>query len=479
MKPLFLQLLCGLFCVALSVPAVSAQDTFEEYRRRQQQNFQQFKDERDKAFMDMLDRTWKEMEAFKAGTRYEKPKPVAAPEAPDRPDVPIAVGEDILIQDEFDIPVPEIRTEPIRLPAAARPFLVDFHATDVPLPTLPAPLLAGSLSQEVIRKYWGDMSSTDLSPIVQDFKNARDALQLNDWGYLQLLHEAAKKAYPGRPNEQTLMVWVYLLKSDIDVRIGFNRSRVYLLTPIDNTLYNATFLTLNGKRFYVIQFEQPHESVGSLYTYDGEYPGVNRRMSLNVDREVSLTADMVQREFTFDHQGKRYTLRVPVNRSAISYYEMYPQTDYAVYPLAKGSTSTLGSLTSQLNVLIDGQSQADAARTLLAFVQTAFEYKTDQDQFGREKWMMPEETLFYPYSDCDDRAILFAYLIRELTDLEVVGLLYPSHLTTAILLPGVAGDTITHNGKRYLAADPTYIGADIGMTMPQLKGETPQVIEVR
>jgi hypothetical protein len=93
--------------------------------------------------------------------------------------------------------------------------------------------------------------------------------------------------------------------------------------------------------------------------------------------------------------------------------------------------------------------------------------------------MMPEETLFYPYSDCDDRAILYAYLVRELTGLEVVGLLYPSHLTTAILLPGVSGDTIMHNGKRYLAADPTFIGADIGMTMPQLKGQAPQVIEIR
>jgi hypothetical protein len=194
---------------------------------------------------------------------------------------------------------------------------------------------------------------------------------------------------------------------------------------------------------------------------------------------VNLRTDMIERELQFTHQGKRYTLKVPVNRNAIAYYERYPQTDYPIYPMAKGSEATLSSLKSQLRVLLEGQSQADAARTLLNFVQTAFEYKTDQDQFGREKWMMPEETLFYPYSDCDDRAILYAYLVRELTGLEVVGLLYPSHLTTAILLPGVSGDTIMHNGKRYLAADPTFIGADIGMTMPQLKNQAPQVIEIR
>lgn len=468
-----------LIVLTAGIGAVSAQDTFEEYRRRQQQNFQQFKDERDKAFMDMLDRTWKEMEAFKAGTTYAAPKPVAIPAAPERPNVPVVIGEDIVIRDEFDIPAPEIRTEPIRLPAAARPFLVDFHATDVPLRAMPSPMLAGSVSQETIRKYWGDMSATEFAPIVQDLAKVRADLRLNDWGYLSLLHAVAKKAYPNRPNEQTLMVWFYLIKSDYDVRIGFNSTRAYLLTPIDNTLFNATFLTLNGKRFYVIQFDNPQERVGSLFTYDGDYPGVTKRMNLAVDRDVNLATDMIDREFRFTSQGKSYTLRVPVNRNAIAYYERYPQTDYPIYPTAKGTPGTLTSLTSQLRVVIQGQSPADAARTLLTFVQTAFEYKTDQDQFGREKWMMPEETLFYPYSDCDDRAILFAYLVRELTDLEVVGLLYPSHLTTAILLPGVPGDTITHNGKRYLAADPTFIGADIGMTMPQLKNQAPQVIEIR
>jgi len=469
----------GMIFLSIGCQTLMAQDTFEEYRRRQQQNFQQFKDERDKAFMDMLERTWKEMEAFKAGTTYAAPKPVAVPAAPDRPNVPVVIGEDIVIREEFDIPVPEIRTEPIRLPAAARPFLVDFHATDIPLRAIPSPMLAGSVNQETIRKYWGDMSATDFGPIVQDLAKVRADLGLNDWGYLMLLNSIAKKAYPNRVNEQTLMVWFYLIKSDYDVRIGFNSTRAYLLTPIDNTLFNATFLTLNGKRFYVIQLENPQERVGSLYTYEGDYPGVSKRMNLAVDRPVNLRTDMIERELQFTHQGKRYTLNVPVNRNAIAYYERYPQTDYPIYPMAKGTEATLSSLKSQLRVLLEGQSQADAARTLLNFVQTAFEYKTDQDQFGREKWMMPEETLFYPYSDCDDRAILYAYLVRELTGLEVVGLLYPSHLTTAILLPGVSGDTIMHNGKRYLAADPTFIGADIGMTMPQLKGQAPQVIEIR
>ena len=43
---------------------------------------------------------------------------------------------------------------------------------------------------------------------------------------------------------------------------------------------------------------------------------------------------------------------------------------------------------------------------LLRFVQTAFEYKTDEDQFNTENYLFPLETLHYPYSDCEDRSAL-------------------------------------------------------------------------
>ena len=91
--------------------------------------------------------------------------------------------------------------------------------------------------------------------------------------------------------------------------------------------------------------------------------------------------------------------------------------------------------------------------------------------------MFPEETLFYPYSDCEDRAILFAYLVRKLTPLEVVGLLYSDHVATAVKFSSyVAGDSRMYQGQRYVVSDPTYIGADVGMEMPQYKDAMPEII---
>ena len=86
----------------------------------------------------------------------------------------------------------------------------------------------------------------------------------------------------------------------------------------------------------------------------------------------------------------------------------------------------------KLTQQIKGKSQKDAANILIDFVQTAFEYQTDDVQFGYERPLFADETFFYPYSDCEDRSILFAHLVKDLLGLDVVLLYYPGHLATAV-----------------------------------------------
>ena len=54
------------------------------------------------------------------------------------------------------------------------------------------------------------------------------------------------------------------------------------------------------------------------------------------------------------------------------------------------------------------------ANLLLHYLHRAFPYKTDEAQFGVERTLFAEEMFHYPYSDCEDRSILFARLVRDL-----------------------------------------------------------------
>jgi len=163
----------------------------------------------------------------------------------------------------------------------------------------------------------------------------------------------------------------------------------------------------------------------------------------------------------------------------IDFYNNYPQTDYEVYFDASLSPEARYSLLNNLKPIIEGKSEVEAVNILLRFVQTAFEYENDETQFGREKPFFAEETLFYPYSDCEDRSVLFAYLVRNLLGLKVIGLDYPGHIATAVnFSTDIKGDFVEHKSEKYIICDATFINANLGQCMPRLQNVKPKFISI-
>ena len=147
---------------------------------------------------------------------------------------------------------------------------------------------------------------------------------------------------------------------------------------------------------------------------------------------------------------------------------------YANTPLEEEARQTLYP-TLQKNIA--GLTAKEAAERLLNFVQTAFVYEYDEKVWGGDRAFFAEETLYYPYCDCEDRSILFSRLIRDLLRLDVLLVYYPGHLATAVHFPdSIAGNYVTVSGRRFTICDPTYIGAPVGRTMPGMENRTAKVI---
>jgi hypothetical protein len=87
--------------------------------------------------------------------------------------------------------------------------------------------------------------------------------------------------------------------------------------------------------------------------------------------------------------------------------------------------------------------------------------------------MFTEETLVYKASDCEDRAVLFAQLIKKLFGVRVVGVKYSDHMSTALYIP-LKGDSVRVGKRRYVMADPTYINANIGQEIPKYRDIQPE-----
>ena len=120
------------------------------------------------------------------------------------------------------------------------------------------------------------------------------------------------------------------------------------------------------------------------------------------------------------------------------------------------------------------------ANFLLKFAQSAFEYKTDNDQFGHEKYNFPEETVGSIFSDCEDRTILLAFLYKRLLGFESVMLHFEQekHVCLGVKIPNRSNAySFKYKNEAFMVCEPTGIGFDVGETGITLKNIT-EVIEL-
>jgi hypothetical protein len=202
-------------------------------------------------------------------------------------------------------------------------------------------------------------------------------------------------------------------------------------------------------------------------------------MSFDMNKhEISLYTNIENRELKFKYDDKIYKITTKYSKDLVEFYKTFPQSQYDVYFDNKKSPLLANSILVELKQIIKNKSEYEAVNMILRFVQTSFKYKTDQDQFDYEKVFFPEETLYYPYSDCEDRSIMFSYLVESILGLDVVGIKYDGHLSAAVhFSTKIKGTNFVHKNKIYTMTDPTYINANIGQIMPDYKNANFTIIE--
>jgi hypothetical protein len=313
---------------------------------------------------------------------------------------------------------------------------------------------------------WKTLSNSRYNDLLNDCLALRETLNLCDWGYMELLKTLSERFF-GKPcNEAVVLQMFILAQSGYKVRLARAGERLVLLVPFLQTFYEYAYISINGlkyfildkslkgQQFYVLNHEFPKEQSASLQLSQPNFP-------------LALTPAKTFASRLFSN----LSVNVSTNQNLIDFYNHYPvSAEWNLYTLASLSETVKSTLYPALQHIIAGKSEKEAANIFLHFVQTAFEYKTDEEQFGYERPLFGDESFFYPYNDCEDRSILYATLVKELLHLDVVLLHYPEHLATAVCFrEKVEGDYLSINGKTYIVCDPTYIGADIGWTMSQFK----------
>ena len=306
---------------------------------------------------------------------------------------------------------------------------------------------------------------SNYKPLIANCQQAQKDFRLNDWGVFLFVKTAAEALCN---DENSCIVMQQFLLNELGYRAKMarrgDRNQLLLFVATDCMVYGHPYFTKEGLNYYNINGTE----ACTFYMCNQDSKKAKTPVAMRLNNVPALNSGVVSRQRT--NKAGNVSVSVNVSKSLMDFYASMPQCDYGVYAKAPVAGGLAQEVLGTLRPLVQGKSEVDAANLLLNFVQTGFKYATDEEQFGFEKPFFVEELFYYPACDCEDRSVLFGWLVRELLGLDVVYLDYPNHIATAVQFKGdVKGDFLTVDGKRYTVCDPTYIGASIGMTMPNLR----------
>ncbi len=331
----------------------------------------------------------------------------------------------------------------------------------------------GNMREKAVADAYEAMCKADYKPLLADCRQLKKDLKLNDWGVFLFVRDVSNALCADA--HASVVMQQFLLnelgyKSKMARRA--DRDQMLLFVATDCKMYGRPYFTKDGLNYYNLTSDETCQ----FYMCQEDSPKAKSSIDMQITNAPLLNSGMVNSV----HKNGAGTVAVSVDvpKSLMLFYKSMPQCDYSVYVNAKVNPAVADRLLSSLAPIVDGKSETEAANLLINFVQTGFKYATDQEQFGYEKPFFVEELFYYPYCDCEDRSVLYSYLVRNLLKLDVVLLDYPNHIATAVCFnENVSGDFVTVEGKKYIVCDPTYIGASIGKAMPQFKRVAAKVLK--
>lgn len=457
--------------IFLFLTSILSAESFKDFKRVQAQAFTEYKDKRDDSFNKYLKEQFDEYKAQVTAPLYETPKPKSI--TPARVEIIKSVGPEVNIKLK-PIVEADIKKAIITIVTPKKQDIkFNFFGTDLGFSIDKSVKIAKFYpqNQEGISKFFNSAATSEYEDIVVSLLKIQESMNLNDWGVYLLVTQFSDKLFPN-PNESKLFSWFLFNKLGYDVRVGIAQREVTLMHYSRKTIYSTPSYTFTGKKFYVLSHYDKGR-VGRLYSYEKSYPEATKAFDLSLRELPKFNVSVKNKTLWFKNDEEVFTTTYSYNQNLIDFMQTYPQADYETFFNAPVDEMTYSTIARDMKKHIDGMKASKAINFVLNFVQNAFVYERDDQQFGREKVMFAQETLYFEKSDCEDRAVLFAYLIKELFGYSIIGVKYKDHMATALYIP-LKGDTIKAGRKNYVIADPTYINANVGQSMPKYKSIRPE-----
>ncbi len=324
------------------------------------------------------------------------------------------------------------------------------------------------------------MMAPQYDNLLHDCLKIREERKLSDWAYYEMLCSLVDNFYGSGTNEATLALAFLYMQSGYKMRLGEDGTHLFMLMSSKHSITGKAYFPIDGDNYFILRGPEAK----SMSICQAKFPK-EASLSLVIPTQQKLDVLLENERIISSRRYPDFSFGVRLNKNLINFYDTYPSstlnndfmTRWAMYANAPIDEEVTKDLYPQMREKLKGLSNIEAMERLLNWVQTGFEYKYDDQVWGGDRAFFGEETLFYPYCDCEDRSILLSHLVRELLGLDTVLIYYPGHLAMAVdLAEAYDGDYVQLDGRRFTVCDPTYIGARVGKTMPNMDNSQAKLI---
>ena len=327
--------------------------------------------------------------------------------------------------------------------------------------------------------------------LLYDCLQERKRHDFSDWTYYQMLQALTLQFY-GDTNEAVLCQAFLYSQSGYKMRLAHTSDKLYMLAATRHFIFNKQFYVLDGENYFLLS----EKKVDQLGICEAAFPKESS-LSLQITASQQFAENPTVQRTISSRYNDDFSFTITSNKNYIDFFNTYPSSTvnnnfmsrwamYANTPLERGIKD---QLYPPMMAKLQGLSQVDAVQQLLWWMHgtvdtegklqkaDCFLYNYDENVWGGDRAFFGEETLFYPYCDCEDRSVLLSHLVRDLLNLDVVLVYYPGHLAMAVnFTEPVKGDYVMLDGRKFTICDPTYIGCEVGETMSGMDNQSTTVI---
>ncbi len=411
----------GILSFIATAQSNDAQRKYEEFRQQTVQNYIDFRDKANNEYIDFMKQAW---------IQYDTLPAIPTPKDKTIPPINFPINDYTKPIKDNEIPVisitPIIHIEPQPLPPypiKEQPQPIEQYFSFTFFGTIGKVRINNDMQFSLsgndeysIADGWRVLSNPLYNNLICDCLSIRKKHNLCDWAYLQMLKEFATAFCGKNTNEATLLAAYIYCQSGYKMRLAIADNRLRLMYASNHFIYNQTYFNIDNYNYYILD---SNNNCGNIRICQASYPQEKPLSLIITQNQIFDRNESDKKEL----RSKRYPdikAFVSCNKNNIDFFNGYPTsmlngnflTRWAMYANTPMNESITADLYPVLQKHISNLSKKEAAERLLNWVQTAFVYGYDNKVWGYDRAFFPEETLYYPYNDCEDRSILFSRLSK-------------------------------------------------------------------